>query len=82
MGLSGAGTGGDGMTPDVAQNRLNYLNTLEPQFANDQNMLGLLQTARTQLEYRANPGAYPEPPQIDFRSMMGGRGMRGGGPGR
>ena len=39
MGLSGAGTGGDGMTPDVAQNRLNYLNTLEPQFANDQNML-------------------------------------------
>lgn len=82
MGLSGAGPGGEGMTPDVAQNRLNYLNTLEPQFANDQNMLGLLQTARAQLEYRANPGAYPEPPQIDFRSMMGGRGMRGGGPGR
>lgn len=82
MGLSGAGPGGESITPDVAQNRLNYLNTLEPQFANDQNMLGFFQTARTQLEYRANPGAYPEPPQMDFRAMMGGRGMRGGGPGR
>lgn len=79
MGLSGAGPGGEGLTPDVAQTRLNYLSTLESQYANDQNMLGYLRGARTQLEYRANPGAFSEPPQMDFRMMMGGRGMRGGG---
>lgn len=79
MGLSGVGPGGEGLTPDVAQSRLNYLSTLESQYANDQNMLGYLHGARTQLEYRANPGAFSEPPQMDFRMMMGGRGMRGGG---
>lgn len=82
MGLSGAGPGGEGLTPDVAQTRLNYLSTLEPQYANDQNMLGLIRSTKTQLEYRANPGAFSEPPQMDFRMMMGGRGMRGGGGGR
>lgn len=95
MGLSGVGPGSEGLSPDVAQNRLNYLATLESQYANNQNMQNLLNGVREQLEYSANPGAYAEPPQMDFRRMlgggpggrmqgMGGRGQRGGGggPGR
>lgn len=84
LGLAGVGPGSEGMTPENAINRLSVLNTYEQQYGNDPAMANVLSAARTQLEYRSNPGAYSEAPQIDFRQLMGGgdRGNRGGGMGR
>ena len=53
------------LPPDVAQSRLTLLNSLEQEYGQTRGMASAFSTAREQLEYSLNPGAYAERPTVD-----------------
>ncbi|NCC59632.1 MAG: hypothetical protein EOM12_01620 [Verrucomicrobiae bacterium] len=53
------------LPPDVAQSRLSLLNSLEQEYGQTRGMGSAFNTAREQLEYSLNPGAYAERPTVD-----------------
>jgi hypothetical protein len=53
------------LPPDVAQSRLSLLNSLEQEYGQTRGMGSAFSTAREQLEYSLNPGAYEERPTVD-----------------
>ncbi len=75
MALSGIGPEADNITPEMANNRLNVLNSIEQQYGNSD----MTAAVRQMLEYRSNPSAYDAAPQIDFGRAMGFGGPGGGG---
>lgn len=78
------------LAPDVAQSRLNLLNSLEQEYGQTRGMGSSFNTTREQLEYSLNPGAYTERPAVDrvkiaqdimgslFTGNAGGRDGTGG----
>ena len=76
LGLGGIGPNNN-VSVESAASRLNVLESIEQNYAADEQMSQVFAAARAQLEYASNPSAYDEPPQINMRDIMGG--MRGAG---
>ena len=76
LGLGGIGPNNN-VSVESAAGRLNVLESIEQNYAADDQMSQVLAAARAQLEYASNPSAYDEPPQINMQEIMGG--MRGAG---